>query len=468
MRCVALDKALVYREDIVHGDFGSVSVKGLTNAYTANSGGSGMDLKDYLRLLRNRFPWIVLMTLVGIAISGGITLGMTPVYSAKATLFVTVQSSQDTAYARSQYAMQRVSSYPQLINDPKVLKEVISKLDLNISYQELKDSLSASNPVDTVLISVTATASTGETAADIANVAAPLLGEQISALENSEPEKLLVTPVLSVPATEPLYPIAPRKSINLALGLIAGLSLGLVVALLVDKLDPRILRVKDVELKTALPVLGVVRGRNGIRKKPQMENDYRRLISNLLMANDGHLPRRILVLSDTNTESIDAVELATTLAAIGKKAIIVDGDDTWGNVDSNDSNEPGLIQVLEGSAVIEEAVVIDEQIPMALLPAGNASGQLRQYDVYRGLEPLISELEIGYDVVIILTKMEAKPVDGAAVAMHCDCILLTCTERRTTFGKLRRALDDLAASKVGATGIVVLSKKSWLARFGKA
>src|SRR5690606_36299135 len=142
-----------------------------------------MDLSDFLFVLRTRMWWIAASTLAGILASIVITLGMTPVYTAKSTLFVSVNSSQDTAYARGQFALQRVGSYPQLVNDPKLINQVIRELDLDRSFQDVKSSVNATNPVDTVLLAVTAKAPEAQQAADIANTAAGLLAESIQKLE---------------------------------------------------------------------------------------------------------------------------------------------------------------------------------------------------------------------------------------------------------------------------------------------
>ncbi len=430
-------------------------------------GAHGMDLKDYVGILKNRWMWIVVATILGVVASIAVTMSMTPKYTAKATLFVTVQSSQDTAYARSQYAMQRVGSYPQLISDPEILNGVIKELDLDLSMQDLKESLTAANPVDTVLLNVTASASTAELAADIANSAAPLLAEQISSLENTDPEKLLVTPELSVPASEPVSPVAPRKTVNLALGFIAGLSVGIVLALVIDKLDPRVIRAKDAERRMQLPVLGkvfAVRGKSG---RGRNRNDYRQLVSNLLMANDGHLPQRILILSDPKAPTVDSVELASTLATIGKKALVVQGDTRMPPLDSTPADAVGLGQVFLRTATLQQAVQENPQIPMGYLPAGTAEEQLRGFDVFRQMEPMMSDLESGYDVVIMLTTMQSAPVDGAAVAIHCDCVLVTCREKKTTFGHLKRVINDLASVRVGATGLIVLRKPRRFVRSSK-
>lgn len=453
-----MTKSLDFREQQSRG---SIEVREPGWGNSVKERGQGMDLRDFLFVLKNRIWWIVAVTIVGVMISAAVTLGMTPVYSAKSTLFVTVQSSEDTAYARGQFALQRVGSYPQLINDPKIINTVISKLDLGRDFQDVKASLTASNPVDTVLITITATASTAKEAADMANTAAPLLAESISKLENTDSDKLLVKTELSVPASPPPFAIAPRKAVNLGLGLVSGLSLGLLVAMLVSKLDPRILRARDAERELGLPVLGTVPSRQDGKqrgKRSKNELGYRQLISNLLMANDGHLPHRILVMGEQARTELDGRQLAQCLAAMGKRAVILEGDAQSAPAIENEAGALGMSKVLGGSVILDDALRQIEAVPMGYIPAGESDLSLRPYDVYSRLEPLIGRLEAEFDVVIMMTALDSVPVDAVAMALHSDCVLITCRERRTTYRRIRRAVEELSAVRVGATGLVILKK----------
>lgn len=424
-------------------------------------GAGGMDLHDFIFVLRTRLGWILGCTLLGVVAAVFVTLSMTPVYKAKATLFIGVESSQDTAYARGQFALQRVPSYPQLINDPALINRVIRDLDLEQGFQEVKSSLSATNPTDTVQISVTATDSDAKRSAAVANKAALLLADSIGRLENGDPKKLSVNAELSVPAAPPQFATTPRKSVNLALGLVSGVSLGLLAALMVNKLDPRILRARDLERKLSLRVLGTVEPLpvNGARNKRQRaELGYRQLVSNLLMANDGHLPQRILVLSTRQDTVVDGEQLAQTLAALGKRAVIVQGDAAAAPMPIDETRTTGLAQVLAEGNTLDEALVRIDAVPMGYLPAGAAHETLRKFDVFSGLESVIGALEAEFDVVVSVASIGGAPLDAAVAALHSDCILMTCQERRTTYRQVNRALRELNAVRVGATGLVILKK----------
>lgn len=424
-------------------------------------GGGGMDLREFLVVLRSGAWWIVLMTVLGVAASAAITFAMTPVYTAKATLFVTVNSSQDSAYARGQFALQRVASYPQLINDPQLVNEVITKLDLDRDFQDVKASLTATNPKDTVLISISATAPEAQEAADIANTAAPLLAGAISKLENTNPKELTVKAEQSVPAATPPFATSPRKGVNLALGLVAGLSLGLLLALLLYRLDPRIRRASDVERKLRMRVLGTVDAAALPGQKARRagrELGYRQLVSNLLMANDGRMPQRILLVGERHESAIDARQLAQTLAALGKRAVIVEGDGKGKALNAGQDGQPGLGQVLAGSATLDDALVRIDSVPMGYLPTGPEEAALRRYDVFSGFDALVASLEADFDVVIVLSCLDAAPVDATAAALHSDCVLVICRENSTTYRQITRTVGELSAVRVGATGLVILKR----------
>lgn len=420
-----------------------------------------MDLSDFIFVLRTRMWWIVSTTVFGVVVAALITMAMTPVYTAKATLFVSTTSNADTAYARGQFALQRVGSYPQLINDPALINQVIQELGINRSFQEVKENLTATNPSETVLLTVTANAPEASEAADIANTAARLLATSIGKLENSDPKTLAVTAHLSVPAAEPAFTSAPRKSINLALGLISGLSLGLLLAMMLHKLDPRILRGRDAERQLNLRVMGTVeplRTHEGGTGEPLARLGYRHLVSNLLTTNDGRLPRRILVLNTRTDTVLDGQELAQTLAGAGKRAVVVQADELAAPVATVGSEPIGLTQVLAGQHELHDAILRIDAVPMGYLPAGATQKSLRKYDVFSRLEAVMSALEAEYDVAIFVASLDGRPVDATAIALHSDCVMLSCRERRTTYGQVRRALEELNAVRIGATGLLIVKK----------
>ncbi|HXF03051.1 MAG TPA: Wzz/FepE/Etk N-terminal domain-containing protein, partial [Arthrobacter sp.] len=144
-----------------------------------------LEFGDYVRILRERWFAMVVAMLIMLIGAGIYTLSASPVFVAKATLFVTATSADDTAYENSQFARQRVASYPDLVDSPEVLDEVVEDLSLEMTASALAGHVTAVNPKDTVLLEVSADADDATRAADIANAAAKGLSAAIEKVETS-------------------------------------------------------------------------------------------------------------------------------------------------------------------------------------------------------------------------------------------------------------------------------------------
>ena len=432
------------------------------------TGGSGpMDFGDYARAIRDRWIWVVATLLLCLGLSAAITAAMTPVYGARATLFVTVNSPGDTAYAQSQFATQRVGSYPQLVNNPEILQAVIGELKLDMSIAELGASVSATNPTGTVLVQVKAQASKPELAAAIANSMASKMAKQVSALESGSESKLSVVPILSVPALPPPSPDSPRQLVNYLIGGLLGVCGGLVVALLVDRLDPRVFRARDVERIFGVRLLGEAHARpapSGTRIGAEVRNDYRQLASNLLMVNDGQIPRRILFLSCDKHSQIDATKFAAVLSGMGQRVCLIEGDyESTPNLDQS-AQGPGVSQVLGTHLTVDSAVNNIEELPLGYLSAGSNLLPLRDFDVYQRVPPMLNELEKTYDVILVVTRLDVRPLDGSVIAPFTDCVIVTCKARKTWLRRIRLTLRELSAIRAGTTGILVMRPNRWWKR----
>ncbi|HEY5032347.1 MAG TPA: Wzz/FepE/Etk N-terminal domain-containing protein, partial [Actinomycetes bacterium] len=144
-----------------------------------------MDLRDYGRLLRKRWLLIVACLLLGGAAGYGASALATPIYEARSQLFVSAQSSGvslSDANQGSLFTQQRVISYAQIVNTPAVLAPVIAQLHLNMTTDELATRVSASAPLDTVLINVAVDDPSPSQARDIVNAVSQEFAGQVTSL----------------------------------------------------------------------------------------------------------------------------------------------------------------------------------------------------------------------------------------------------------------------------------------------
>ncbi|GAB94034.1 capsular polysaccharide biosynthesis protein [Kineosphaera limosa] len=203
---------------------------------------------DALVLLLWRRAWVLVIgAILGASAAFGATSMMTRVYSATATSFVTAVPAPGKAasYESAQFAVSRAKSYPQLLKSPEVLQAVITELRLSDTVPELAKALSAENPVDTLLVQVTAEAGSAEQAAQIANSAAKHMSLRIQELETSGGKRTSPVDVqVAVPATAPQVAAWPRPVVNYVLGGVVGGVFGAFIVLAADALQ-RARRARD-------------------------------------------------------------------------------------------------------------------------------------------------------------------------------------------------------------------------------
>ena len=187
---------------------------------------------------------------------------MPKTYASSATIFVSISSTQDqpdALYQNSQFALNRVGSYTEMVHNPALLSRVIEEADLDISVNKLDGMITAVNPADTVLITVRSTSDSAAGARRVADAVASELGRAIETLEQTgEKEESLVQVSTVVPARQPAGPVSPRPALNLALGLLVGLAIGAAIAVIREQLDTTVKTGRDLQRITGQTPLGVI------------------------------------------------------------------------------------------------------------------------------------------------------------------------------------------------------------------
>ena len=132
--------------------------------------------------------WKMLVAFVVLGVVAGIAYGMTApsTYTAKAVLFViATPAEKDGYYQAAQFAEKRAATYPALLTAPEVLDRTRSSLGLDMPASALIPMLTATNPTDSSLVEVAATAGTPELASQLAGTAAQNLADYAVDLEAS-------------------------------------------------------------------------------------------------------------------------------------------------------------------------------------------------------------------------------------------------------------------------------------------
>ena len=131
-------------------------------------------------------------------------------------------------------------------------------------------------------------------------------------------------------ATVPPYPISPRKKLNLMIGAMAGLFLGLAAAFFLDYLDNTFRTPDDIEKYLGLSVLGVIpkmRDEDTVNNRA-IKEAYQSLRTSVIFSSKNHRRKVILVTSSGPQEGKSSTinNLGRMLAAAGDRVILIDCD----------------------------------------------------------------------------------------------------------------------------------------------
>ena len=389
-----------------------------------------MELKDYIRIIRKRWRVILAAMLVVLAGAAAATALSPRIYEARTELFVSTSGGVDTGalLQGSNFTQQRVKSYADVLTTPKVLDPVIATLGLNTTAALLGKQITATVPLDTVLIEVAVTSSDPSVAATVADAVGKQFTSTVADLESvssgrSSPVKVTI---VSSP-TVPTVPISPKPTRNLALGVVLGLLLGLGLALLRDLLDTTVKNEKDCAEVTDATVIGAIAFDPEAPKRPLIvqanphsprAEAFRTLRTNLQFVDAANHPLSIVFTSSIPGEgkTTTTANLAITMAAGGARVCIVEGDLRRPRLLEYMGMDGtlGLTNVLIGRVDLAEVIQQFGDTSVYVVGAGSVPPNPSELLGSAAMRATLRDLESRFDLVI-LDAPPLLPVTDAAV-----------------------------------------------------
>ncbi len=493
-----------------------------------------MDFRTFVRTLIQHWKLFVGALLACLAGAAAITAFQTKSYESSATLLISFSGETDLmqVYQGTQAAQERLSSYAAIAGGHAVAERAVTQFHLPISPDALASQTKVAFTPKSTLFTITVTDTDPKRAASLAKAVAdefaivvgtlgatpkppaapvattapvqpvsttvtspPTDGEQATtqpqASETATPPSETPTVSPGSPQTpvvlptaratiieQPGVPDAPVKPVpvrNMAMGLVAGLLLGVGVALTREAADRTVRDRSKLETLSGLPTLAELPGKRG--NAPRFGTDIsfddavRGLRARLLRAM-GPGANRVLLAAPFGGEgtTTTALNLSRAFAELGEDVLLVEGDTrrpVIAGLLKVESGE-GLSNALSDPAIATEATKPTSIPKLFVLAARSVRRETLPCSAYlpEVLDKVLKEMSTTFDRMVVDGPPVLAAADSGLLGGALDATVLVVRAGRTTEDELADALTALRGAGANVVGTVLTDAR--IARHTKA
>jgi succinoglycan biosynthesis transport protein ExoP len=291
------------------------------------------------------------------------------------------------------------------------------------------------------------------------------------------------------PPLTPRAPVSPKVPLNMTLGLIGGLALGLFGAFAREMFDQSVKSPVDIEQELGMTFLGLLprigrsngsgygsysrregrrrRNKTGdgqrieliVHEDPQsaISEASRGLRTNLSFMSPDRPYQTLLVTSAGPSEGKTTVAccLAVAMAQAGHRVLLVDCDLRRPRLHQvfDRPNDRGVTSSLVDRSSLESAVQATEVPGLSILLSGPSCPNPAESLQSNSFEILLGEMAKTYDRVVIDSPPIGPVTDAVILSTRVDASVMVIRAMRTsrdTVRHARRSLQDVRANLVGA------------------
>ncbi len=235
-----------------------------------------------------------------------------------------------------------------------------------------------------------------------------------------------------------LRPVRPNKPLNITLGVIIGLVVGIGLAFFIEYLDTSVKTIDDVERALQAPVLGVIPQNVGVMLNEGLESPhaeaYRVLRTNILFSRKDDKLNTIAVVSAGAGEgkSTTVFNLAAVFAQAGNRVVLVDSDLRRPTLHKilKVTNSIGLTNYLLNQNTLEEVIQTSPVQHLDFLASGKLPSSSLGILSSSQMRNVITELKARYDYVFFDSPPIMGVSDASILASAVDMTLQVIQYRR--------------------------------------
>jgi succinoglycan biosynthesis transport protein ExoP len=283
---------------------------------------------------------------------------------------------------------------------------------------------------------------------------------QTQTMELAMPRMAVSVKQVAEPAS---FPVRPRVGLNLMLGALVGMVVGLGLAFFIEYLDTSVKTMEDVESLLGLPVLAIIPKNIHLLHKEEGDSPdaeaYRILRTNIEFNRKNPQANTISLVSGGPGEgkSTTIANLAFISAQGGYSTLIVDADlrrpvqHEMFDID----NSIGLTNYLTTETQLHEVIVSTAVENLSLLPSGilpsDAVGILNS----QRMSDMIAELKQRYDIIFFDSPPMLGVSDASVLASEVDQTIIVVQHRRFPRAMLTRVKQAVLGVGGSVLGVVL-------------
>lgn len=286
------------------------------------------------------------------------------------------------------------------------------------------------------------------------------------------------------PADYPLLPVRPNRPLNLLIGALLGLALGIGIVFVRNALDDVIRKPEDLR-KRGFNVLGVVpsmervirtdfKGKDKIVFENQtistslltllnplspVSESYRRLRVNVEYSRIDSAIQTLLVSSPApgDGKTVTAFNLAVAMAQSGRKTLYVDADlrRPTGHKMIERPKDPGLVELLFEVQSFHPSDFYSGIEDLYIIPAGSTVPNPAELLASKKMRDFILQLRNEFDIIIFDTPPILAVSDAVLMMGQVDAAMLVISAGETRWQGVERSVEQLQTIGSRMVGIVM-------------
>ncbi len=270
-------------------------------------------------------------------------------------------------------------------------------------------------------------------------------------------------------ATSPRQPL-PTKKVILAITFVGSLLIGVLLVIVAERRrtgdvfisGEQIERIANVPYLCLIPLANARDEPSSLvieQPRSAFAESIRGLQASILLSNIHAPPRTVMFTSAQPNEgkTTIAVSLARAQALNGKKVLVVDTDIRRPGVHRlfQASNEPGLSELMQGTAPFEAVIQTDRASGVQFIPAG--TGTVNPFDTLSAasMGALLEQLSHNYDLVILDTPPLLAVPDARMLSAKADATVFAIRWAETKREMASLAMRQIVESNGFLAGAVL-------------